>query len=74
MIAKRFAMLSGLAIFAATTLALHFLQPTQSARDDAVSYYVHGNHGWLLTIGLLKLRRFEGEWLRRYPGLWEMER
>lgn len=51
----RIAVLSGLAIFVATTFMLHFLQPTQSPRDDAVSYYVHGNQGWLLTIGLIAL-------------------
>ena len=52
---QRFAVVTGLAIFAATTLALHILQPALSPRDDAVSYYVHGNHGWLLTVGLIAL-------------------
>jgi len=46
---------TGLAIFALTTLALHVLQPTLSPRNEAVSYYVHGNHGWLLTVGLIAL-------------------
>jgi len=34
-------------------LLLHVLQPELSPRDEAVSYYVHGAHGWLLTLGLL---------------------
>jgi len=53
--AKRFAVLTGLVLFVGTTLALHLLQPTLSPRDEAVSYYVHGNQGWLLTIGLVAL-------------------
>ena len=44
-----------LAVFALSTLALHVLQPALSPRDEAVSYYVHGNHGWLLTTGLIAL-------------------
>src|SRR6185503_10296936 len=52
---KRSAVVTGLAVFALTTLALHVLQPALSFRDEAVSYYVHGNHGWLLTIGLIAL-------------------
>ena len=53
--AKRFVALSGVAVFALAILALHFLQPALSPRDEAVSYYVHGRHGWLLTIGLIAL-------------------
>ena len=53
--AKRSAVVTGLAIFALTTGALHLLQPALSPRDEAVSYYVHGNHGWLLTLGLIAL-------------------
>ena len=52
---KRSAVVAGLAVFALTTLALHVLQPALSFRDEAVSYYVHGNQGWLLTIGLIAL-------------------
>jgi len=53
--AKRFVAVSGVAVFALAILALHFLQPALSPRDEAVSYYVHGRHGWLLTIGLIAL-------------------
>jgi Protein of unknown function (DUF998) len=52
---RRLAVLTGLAVFTSTTVALHFLQPALSARDEAVSYYVHGHHGWLLTLGLVAL-------------------
>jgi hypothetical protein len=34
---------------------LHGLQPGLSPLDEALSYYVHGAGGWLLTIGLLGL-------------------
>lgn len=55
MIAKQRAVLTGLATFLLATGALHFLQPELSIRDGAVSYYVHGSQGWLLTVGLLAL-------------------
>lgn len=55
MTAKRSVAVIGLAVFALTVLALHFVQPALSPRDEAVSYYVHGRHGWLLTIGLIAL-------------------
>ncbi len=48
--ATRLLVLAGLAVFVVTTLALHAAQPTLSPRDGAVSYYVHGNQGGLLTI------------------------
>ena len=48
-------MLTGLAIFVVAVVALHVVQPALSPNNDAVSYYVHGNHGWLLTIGLIAL-------------------
>ncbi len=51
----RAAVLIGLATFTLTTLALHVLQPALSPRDEAISSYVHGNHGWLLTVGLIAL-------------------
>jgi Protein of unknown function (DUF998) len=53
--AKRLAALVGLAGFVITTVALHFVQPGLNPRDAAVSYYVHGSLGWLLTIGLVGL-------------------
>ncbi len=35
--------------------ALHWIQPDLSPLRDAVSYYVHGAHGWLTTLGLISL-------------------
>src|SRR5262245_9918970 len=57
---SRRAMLGGFALagiggFVASVLALHRLQPCLNPLDQAVSYYVHGPHGWLLTLGLLGL-------------------
>ena len=46
---------AGVAVFAVSVLLLHVLQPELSPRDEAVSYYVHGASGWLLTVGLLAL-------------------
>jgi len=34
---------------------LHVLQPKLDPLDEALSYYVHGRGGWLLTVGLLSL-------------------
>jgi hypothetical protein len=47
--------LTGVGVFTATTLALHVVQPELSPLEEAVSYYVHGRQGWLLTLGLLSL-------------------
>jgi hypothetical membrane protein len=47
--------LIGVAVFAAAILALHVVQPKLSPLQEAVSYYVHGRRGWLLTLGLLPL-------------------
>jgi hypothetical protein len=47
--------LGGVVLFVATTAALHWLQPGLNPLTEAVSYYVHGVGGWLLTIGLLSL-------------------
>lgn len=47
--------LIGVAVFAAAILALHAVQPELSPLEEAVSYYVHGRYGWLLTLGLLPL-------------------
>jgi hypothetical membrane protein len=41
--------------FALAVLTLHVVQPGLSPRDEAVSYYVHGPFGWLLTVGLMAL-------------------
>ena len=54
-LANRSIVVAGLAIFAVAVVALHVLQPALSPSNEAVSYYVHGNHGWLLTIGLIAL-------------------
>lgn len=48
-----YACLSGNGCFAVAVLALHILQPELSPLNYAVSYYVHGAHGWLFTAGLL---------------------
>jgi hypothetical protein len=47
--------LGGTAIFVVAVLALHWLQPKLSPLDEAMSYYVHGAHGWLMTVGLLAI-------------------
>lgn len=47
--------LAGVATFVLTVCALHLLQPDLNPRDEAVSYYVHGQLGWLLTVGLIAL-------------------
>jgi Protein of unknown function (DUF998) len=47
--------LAGLLVFVAAVLILHAAQPELSPRDDAVSYYVHGRLGGLLTAGLAAL-------------------
>jgi hypothetical membrane protein len=46
---------AGVAVFIVAVLALHLLQPGLDPRKEAVSYYVHGPFGWLLTIGLIAL-------------------
>jgi hypothetical protein len=45
----------GVAIFIATTATLHVVQPTLDPLREAVSYYVHGAWGWMLTLGLIAL-------------------
>ena len=39
----------------ASMLALHVVQPGLSPLNEAVSFYVHGRYGWLLTLGLVAL-------------------
>jgi hypothetical protein len=34
---------------------LHILQPELSPLNEAMSYYVHGAHGWLVTVALLSI-------------------
>ena len=46
---------AGLLVFVAAVLTLHAAQPELSPRDTAVSYYVHGRLGALLTAGLAAL-------------------
>jgi hypothetical membrane protein len=72
--------LVGLGLFTVTVVSLHFLQPDLKPLDEAISYYVHGSHGWLLTVGLVGLgiaslaitlalvRTIEGPGAR--PGRW----
>jgi hypothetical protein len=47
--------IGGVAVFGLTVVALHVLQPGLDPLEEAVSYYVHGSFGWLLTVGLLAL-------------------
>ena len=47
--------LAGLCCFVVTVVPLHWIQPDLNPLNEAVSYYVHGAWGWLLTIGLLAL-------------------
>ena len=47
--------LSGVACFVVSMVALHWLQPDLNPFDQAMSYYVHGSQGWLLTLGLFTL-------------------
>lgn len=47
--------LAGLSCFVVTVVPLHWLQPDLNPLNEAVSYYVHGARGWLLTVGLLGL-------------------
>ena len=46
---------AGVATFIGAVLALHLLQPGLDPANEAVSYYVHGPFGWVLTIGLIAL-------------------
>ena len=46
---------AGVVIFMLAIAALHVLQPQLDPLEVAVSYYVHGSHGWLLTLGLVAL-------------------
>jgi hypothetical protein len=47
--------LIGTAVFVLTTVALHIVQPELSPLDEAMSYYVHGAHGWLMSVALLAI-------------------
>jgi hypothetical protein len=47
--------LGGTACFVICTLVLHIVQPELSPLNEAMSYYVHGKHGWLLTTALLAI-------------------
>jgi hypothetical protein len=48
-----YANLFGNGCFTLAILGLHVLQPELSPLNEAVSFYVHGAHGWLLTVGLV---------------------
>jgi hypothetical protein len=47
--------LLGIGLFVVTIVGLHFLQLDLKPLDEAMSYYVHGSQGWLLTLGLIGL-------------------
>jgi len=50
-----YAGLGGVGSLVVAVLLLHWLQPDLAPLDEAMSYYVHGAQGWLLTAGLLGL-------------------
>jgi hypothetical protein len=54
------AALLGLVGFVLAVAALHWLEPGLDARTEAVSYYVHGRHGWVLTAALVALGAASG--------------
>lgn len=47
--------LAGSAFFFAACLSLHWIQPDLSPIEDAVSYYMNGSRGWILSCGLIAL-------------------
>jgi hypothetical protein len=47
--------LLGIVLFVVNIISLHFLQGDLKPLDEAISYYVHGSEGWLLTVGLIVL-------------------
>jgi hypothetical protein len=47
--------LVGILIFPACILVLHVVQSELSPLDVAMSYYVHGRYGWLLSLSLVSL-------------------
>jgi hypothetical protein len=53
--ALAWATLSAVACFAVSIAFLHWFQPDLDPLNEAISYYVHGSQGWLLTFGLLTL-------------------
>jgi Protein of unknown function (DUF998) len=50
-----FVTLGGVICFISTIGSLHLLQPEFNPLNEAISYYVHGVNGWLLTFGLFGL-------------------
>ena len=46
---------AGLAFFTLSTLFMHVVQRGMSARDDALSYYMNGEFGWVFGLGLVAL-------------------
>ncbi|GAA0133740.1 hypothetical protein YSY43_05800 [Paenibacillus sp. YSY-4.3] len=61
---------SGIFIFVITILLLHGWQPEISILYDAMSYYVHGQSGWLFWAGLLGLGLGS---LALVAGLWRTQ-
>jgi hypothetical protein len=49
------ATIAGAAIFAGSSLLLHFLEPGLDPVQDALSYYMNQPSGWVLTLGLVAL-------------------
>jgi hypothetical protein len=50
-----YAALAGTACFVLAFLVLHIVQPELSPLNEAMSYYVHDTHGWLVTVALLAI-------------------
>jgi hypothetical protein len=46
---------AGLVLFTLSTLLMHVVQADLSARDDALSYYMNGELGWVFGLGLVAL-------------------
>ncbi len=54
--ALAYAGLIGLVGFVLSTFSLLLAEPERNALNEPISYYyVHGHHGWLLTLGLVAL-------------------
>jgi hypothetical protein len=47
--------LAGVFVFACAVILMHAIQPELSPIDDAVSYYMNGRLGWILSVGLIFL-------------------
>ncbi len=75
---RRVWVFGGVLGFAVAVAALHSVQPELDPMRDAISCYVHGRGGWLLSVGLLALDgasfallpMLRGRGARFWFGLW----